>query len=44
MYKTKQLRQQKKKHKRNCFHGKNEGLEHNNCVEANLKERWIRIE
>jgi hypothetical protein len=33
----------KKKHKRNYFRGKNGGWEHNNCVEANLKERWIRI-
>jgi hypothetical protein len=33
-----------KKHKRNCFQSKNGGWEHNNCVEANLKERWIRIE
>jgi hypothetical protein len=34
----------KKKHKRNYFRGKNEGWEHKNYVEANLKERWIRIE
>jgi hypothetical protein len=43
MYKRKQL-QQEKKHKRNCFQSKNGGWEHNNCVEANLKERWITIE
>jgi hypothetical protein len=38
------IKKQKKKHKRNCFCGKNGGLKHNNCVEANLKKRWIRIE
>jgi hypothetical protein len=43
LYKRKQLRQQKK-HKKNCFRGKNRGWEHNNYVEANLKERWMRIE
>jgi len=45
MYKKKTTAaEKKKKHKRNCFRGKNGGGKHNNCVEANLKERWIRIE
>jgi hypothetical protein len=29
----------KKKHKRNCFRGKNGGGKHNNCVEAKLKRK-----